>query len=304
MPLIDRMSYSLGAYLEVATGTRIHFRANQLSSYDGSESFAGMPLEKALDVALVGDIDMVRQWEASFRVPSISGARAPMWSASKIGYLPNIPAYIAGDMKHAMWKRTFAKNRGKVIRVFADMAVDCSIQSEQIANRGRGILALIDYLESSAYRVELSLFYGITGHKSCTCDECKTPDQVENYKDLGDSLMVTGFILKHAQDPFDVSLLGFWLANPAAFRRVGFAAMERDTKVHIDIFQITPGGGYGRPIRNTNLYKYVRKFYCLDEDVVFLPGLAMDSNASVKDPIKWAQQIIDEQLKDYGLVVR
>lgn len=90
-----------------------------------------------------------------------------------------------------------------VVPVYANIGVNCGIDTKMIINRGSALVALCDELQSAGFIVDIhvvsSLEYNKVMHHS---------------------------VIKVANDPIDIDALAFFLANPLCFRRLILTALE------------------------------------------------------------------------------
>lgn len=111
-----------------------------------------------------------------------------------------------------------------VLRIVVNMTSSSSVSAEQYFAKGAAACALVDCLETDGFRVELVLYMGSKVIK-------------------GVHVYVT---IKQADQHLEPDLVAFALANPAAYRRLGFSMWEKapgDIRANC---RISRNGGYGR----------------------------------------------------------
>ena len=93
-----------------------------------------------------------------------------------------------------------------VVKLLLNLGALAYVQSNCFVNFGVAIVELINQLEENGQRIEVDLVF--TGRQNGT--HCHV-----------------GWGLKKADDYLDLDQLAFGIAHPAAFRRIGFALLER-----------------------------------------------------------------------------
>lgn len=148
--------------------------------------------------------------EALHAIIPASGREA-RWGYSYVGGSVNVGRYLTGHPKCMKNKRKKQSGSAPVLHMVVNVVASCAMTGQQMANYGAAITGLIDRLENTGKRVHLDVVmicYGKNGIR-----------------------MSLGWNIKHASEHVDMSQVAFAIAHPAAFRRIGFAMMER---CHID----------------------------------------------------------------------
>ena len=83
----------------------------------------------------------------------------PAIGLEQCGFAPCVPAYMAGSPDNMLAFSAVEPTR-KLLRVGVSVAYSCRVTGEQVANRGRAILANVNALERAGYRVELIAVWG------------------------------------------------------------------------------------------------------------------------------------------------
>ena len=174
----------------------------------------GLGYRNTIEIAAKGGYwqegaSMVRNGVA--RAAEMSKQRqAPAIENSVAGFLPDVPAYLAGvpDNMLAM-AETGIVAVSPIISIGVPNAQG-GVDGKSIMNRGIAIVTLVDALESQGYRVEVHTALG-----------CKSPYS-------GDKVLCDAtVIIKQANEPWNPNSMAFGMGHPALIRRLGFAVRER-----------------------------------------------------------------------------
>lgn len=120
------------------------------------------------------------------------------------------------------------RGRGKVVKIWANMAASCGVSTETIFCRGAAVVALVDALEKLGYSCEIVVASAIAGR-------WRGDEDVLQYD----------VCVRKAGEPLDLDRLAFALANAAWLRRLVFSAKEQEDEGIRRRFGIP--GGYGYP---------------------------------------------------------
>lgn len=135
------------------------------------------------------------------------------------GFAPVVPLALK-NVPNCMVNMMMKPIKAKVIDIYYDSTVVCSISSEKIIEAGQKLLGTIIEMERQGYRFNLYA--------------------VQNYSDSNDSDMMI-VRLKNASQPLDLKRVSFPLTHTAFFRVIGF-----------DWYSKMPGGryrsGYGQTL--------------------------------------------------------
>lgn len=122
------------------------------------------------------------------------------------GHFPDVARYLAGDPANMI---TRGKRMGNppVIHLVINFICSGATRAEAFVAYGTAMVAMIDQLEAHGRRVELDVV-------------------------LVDALrkgprLIAGWKVKRADDHCDLAAIAFSIGHPAAFRRFGFAMIER-----------------------------------------------------------------------------
>ncbi len=128
-------------------------------SRTASESFAGAPLDEAINYCIGGYSENYDQFlELAKQLENVNKkkARVRKTSTSFVGQRPNVPAYIAGAPKN-MYRLERTEEK-KLKRIWMKVTYESSTTEDQIRNRGIIALNLIKLLEMNNYMVDFRLF--------------------------------------------------------------------------------------------------------------------------------------------------
>jgi hypothetical protein len=152
---------------------------------------------------------------------------APQWARDVAGTLPDVPAYLAG-MPDAMLDWRAEPVAQPVVKVVASISGLADVSAQDYVKRGASVVALVDLLESTGRRVELVAYVGASqDHRTTTCYEWWTT-------------------IKRPDMPLSVDVCAFFLAHPAAHRRLGFALREIHPASYRGLGVDSGGYGYSR----------------------------------------------------------
>ena len=144
------------------------------------------------------------------------------YSYDVAGAFPDVPRFLGGDPFCMVNFSDEIKSSKKILSIKFESGSPCFVSGEKKINFGAALVSWIDYLEIQGYRTDIEFVSYIT------------PSRKEG-PDVFHSLS-----LKHADEPVDIDKLAYWLINPAAQRRIGFAFLER-----LDVERYyTPNYGY------------------------------------------------------------
>ena len=153
------------------------------------------------------------------------------WQLETTGLFVDVAEYLTGAPE-CFWNEQEHEGAGRVPRavsVYVAGRYHSGVSAEAIARRGAACIALVDTLEEAGARAEVSCVFEVAPN-------------VGGYW----GTLTFRFVLKRADEPMDRDRLAFWLMNPAAFRRIGFSAMERERSKDVRKgYGVKKYGGYG-----------------------------------------------------------
>lgn len=157
------------------------------------------------------------------------------WRFDVAGELPDVGRFLAGDPAH-MRRHGHPKGHRPILSIAVNIRLRCDIKAQAMANYGAALVAVIDRLEHTGRRVELTTTF------ATLCCGVR---------------LSCGWTVKKAEDSVDLAAIAFSLAHPAASRRIGFAMYEHTT---------SPSSfGYGTDLtlREEDLVDPLPGTYCL-----------------------------------------
>jgi hypothetical protein len=139
------------------------------------------------------------------------------WRYDVAGEIPDVGRFVSGDPA-CMKRHGHPKGHRPILTLAVNLAVAGVTKATAMANFGAALVAVIDKLEHSGRRVDLSALM---------------------VAQQGSIRNVIGWRVKEPDQQPDLAAIAFSLAHPAALRRIGFAMYERsDAPTH---------HSYGRP---------------------------------------------------------
>ena len=139
-----------------------------------------------------------------------ASGREARWGYSVAGSSPNVGRYLRGNPNNMRTRKRKTAGAAPVFHIVYNGSASCMITGEQMANYGTALVGLIDRLENSGRRVMLDVLYVTHAHDSGPVFR-----------------LACGWNVKKANEPIDLAAVAFSVAHPAAFRRLGFAMLER-----------------------------------------------------------------------------
>ena len=121
-----------------------------------------------------------------------------------VGNEVDMGAFLAGEPEDMLGM--IEQDKARFVRVIVNLSASWSVKADTLRARGVIACAVVDALERLGYRCEV-----IVGTRAMS----------------GGHAHEVRAMLKRAPEPVDLSRLAFWLAHPAAFRRLMFRLTER-----------------------------------------------------------------------------
>ena len=153
----------------------------------------------------------------------------------------DVGAFLAGEPECMI---SHSVQNPRMIKFVVHIGASCKVPAEQLFNRGVGIAATILSLQSLGHPVSLTVAEWIT-----------TPTK--------DEILETTIEISRTSEYLNPAKLAFWLAHPAALRRIIFRINEHESPALREKFAISSSGGYGWPVNPPQDR--------LDEETVFVP---------------------------------
>jgi hypothetical protein len=193
-----------------------------------------MTFEQACNAGIYGDAECLKKVEdVRCRIKTIRGDRSlkckPVYAVT--GGSIDVGRMLAGDPRcFRSWRRQITTQPGgKIVRLIINNAYSAGTATGDIMRRGAAICALIDAYETAGFRCDVVLVYTNLVYTSKT--------EISRMEDR--------IILKRAEQPLDLDAMAFALVHPAAFRRLCFAAMERNPSERRKTHHVEYQSGYG-----------------------------------------------------------
>lgn len=143
----------------------------------------------------------------------------PMWDVSPVGAFPCIPACAAGIPEDMFVPNEGALVPSPIVRIAVNVAASSCIDPQHIVNRGAALVELIDRIQISGRRVEVTAFDHVMSRSNDRC--------------------IFTVTVKRPEESVDIDRIGLALASPVMLRRYLFRVME--FTVPYEVF------GYGTP---------------------------------------------------------
>ena len=165
------------------------------------------------------------------------------------GDMIDVGAFLGGQPEcFVTMQDTDQKGEGfgrKVVSILCNISVLGDVKSSQIFNRGAGVVAALEVLETNGYSVEAVACSSIDGFTG----------------GCGQMYIETG--IKGAGETLDADLMAFAMANPSAHRRLMFGARETFCGAARKAFGCGGkyGNGYGRSTDTLPCSKEQYDFY-------------------------------------------
>ena len=173
----------------------------------------------AVTMAKDGWSEGVNMIDEALQAITPATGREARWGWAQTGGSVSVGRYLTGHPKHFRNRRKKQMGSAPVLHIAVNTVASCMVNANQMANYGAAIVGLIDRLENMGKRVHL--------------------DVVMATKCAANTRLSIGWNVKRASEAVDLSQVAFAIAHPAAFRRIGFAMMERSPRE-----VATPGYGY------------------------------------------------------------
>jgi hypothetical protein len=189
--------------------------SNQSVVEVANEYFNGATYEDGMRNASLGwskGWEIAQKTSTQFRIDLADTTLRKDTVQSYHGQSVNMSRFLMGDPRCMRYsKRKQLKKRGRIVKLFVHSGMLANVNHDQIINRGASILALVNALEGTGYRVEIEAGFLAMGTGSAS-----------NYSDYR-------FKLKDAEETLDQDKLGFALVSPSMHRIVGFRVREQES---------------------------------------------------------------------------
>lgn len=132
----------------------------------------------------------------------------------------DVGALLSGDDRP--WLETRFESTKPIVRILVDVGASAGVAAQAMLGRGCVMAAVASKLERLGYGVQIFIGHSGKGHESSDRHHACTVR------------------IKDSDERVDEGTLAFWMAHPAAFRRLAFRMIEAS---HADWL----GSGYGMP---------------------------------------------------------
>lgn len=173
--------------------------------------------------------EIAKKMSSDFRVSLGESSISKVTKPNVHGQSVSMSRYIMGDprcMRNSQRKRL--KKQGKIVKIFFHSGYLSNIKKSQVKRRGAAILALINSLQSTGYRVEVEAGFLAEGTGG--------GDVYSDYR----------FKVKDAEQPIDEDRMGFVLVSPCMHRVVGFRVREHEDLAWHQDYGTFPNQGSSR----------------------------------------------------------
>lgn len=202
--------------------------------YRGDTWYGGVTYEEAITFAREGDpasAQMVN--EMAERIigdveAKLGPVKKPRLRRRPAGSRPIPTAVIRGEPSFMLRQESLPRET-RVMRITHNLAASAMISPEELRMRGAYVAAVVRALE--ARRVRTEIVVGAAINTSYGRD---------------DASYLWRTTIKEAGDYIDMDAVAFWIAHPAAFRRIIFGVMEEAPAEDRQRMGV-PRGGYGYP---------------------------------------------------------
>lgn len=122
----------------------------------------------------------------------------------------DVPLFLSGEPECMSVPRRQPSGPGRVVTMRVSSGFSQSWEAASIARRGAAIVALVDCLEAAGRRAEVWFEFGLYA----------------KHDHSAGARMRVEVCIKRAGEALNLDLMGFALAHPVCFRRLGFSYME------------------------------------------------------------------------------
>lgn len=180
--------------------------------------------EEAWKLAFTGWGEVVAKIQAK-ALSQVRETRRPTPVLGITGTQLDIGRYFSGEPE-CLLEMVDDTTPSPVIKILVNRATSASVSTERMEALGRNVLVLVESLRLAGVPAEV---------------------WVGTYQSSGLSTLDIRVKIQEAGRPLDIARLAYWVAHPAAFRRLFFALMEVERREVRDAIGVHPNGGYGVP---------------------------------------------------------
>lgn len=201
-------------------------------SHNNSTEWAGETWDDAVEMAYRGDPnEAVHIRQRAESVPQIRPVTRVAAHWDQAGSSLDMGRFMSGDPECMV--RVVRKRRPSLaLRIAVERSISFSVSQEDIRAVGGSVLAVVEALRLRGVQSEIWVTFTVRPTGGGVGQDLSTQIKIQD-----------------AGRPIDMDRLAYWVANPAAFRRIGFAMEEHYDKDIRYKYGFMSGGGYGSPSR-------------------------------------------------------
>lgn len=190
-------------------------------------------------------------------IPSVKPARRATMRLGDVGTDVDLGRFTTGN-PDCLYDVVPARRPSQTVRIAIERAVGANTSTEEMRSTGASVLAVVEQLRLSGYPAEVWV----------------------TFTQMHTDTMSVQVRVQDAGRPVNSDVLAFWVSNPAAFRRVGFALEEQQPADVRHACGITAMQSYGFPTRN--------------------PGDGFDEVAPARsyDATEWISDVLNRRIGD------
>lgn len=197
-----------------------------------SDAKAGASWDEAVRMSIDGDPESALGLKKYLGVLSrIRTAKRATSRWAESGSQVDVARYLSGEPE-CMIETVRARRPVPVIRLIIERCVPYYIDAETMRATGASTLAVVEALRVAGVPSEIWASFSIASQR-----------------DRGETLSEQ-VLIQEAGYALDIDRLAYWVANPSAFRRLGFALFEQEPEDIRKMFSISSFGGYGSSLSN------------------------------------------------------
>lgn len=247
--------------------------------YNGENSFAGLPIEQALEKLVTGDmsaVDKVNDIISKIDISDMLTNNVVELQSSLAGFVPNIPAVISGAPE-TMYDLVNIEEPSinAPINVYIEALVSEALTDEQIFNRGIATLAFCMVM-NMVRPIEL---------------------YVIGVSDVSGKDQYTGHVTKVASKPLDIARAAYMLTDKSFARRIAFTIGYGDRGLGNTGWLRFP---FNRSPATPEYKLAMREFLDMSPEDIFIQGGHLFEPAMLNDPIAWVNDMVRKHSNRHG----
>jgi len=196
-------------------------------SREWSTEKAGETWDEAVRMAVDGDPKSARGLKKYLGVLArVRQGNRSVTRWGEAGSQVDVARYISGEPE-CMMETVRARRAAPILKIAVERCVPHFVTAEEIRATGASVLAVVEALRTAGVAAEIWVTFSISSGGG---DGHKLSEQV---------------LVQEAGRALDLDRLAYWVGNPAAFRRLGFALYEQEPQSVRNTFHIKTVGSYG-----------------------------------------------------------